>query len=240
MAIGGTVILLPVHNLTQNTHYNTIQAAINAANNNDVIAVDPGTYTELLTINKTLTFQGNNVGTVGTGTRSTETILVAPGAGPNRMINLSGSVSATFDGFLIDGTNVAAISAAGQSLVLQNNIVELDFTDNDNNIYFNSNSLTLNRNYFKAINGTNTTGASSHIFVGASTLTATNNKFTSVDAIDDLTGGTTSLPVWLNLTTGLTSAAVNNNEFTQVDIGILLASNASNVTMDTLLRVLRH
>lgn len=232
LAIGGTVILLPVHNLTQNTHYNTIQAAINAANNNDVIAVDPGTYTELLTINKTLTFQGNNVGTVGTGTRSTETILVAPGAGPNRMINLSGSVSATFDGFLIDGTNVAAISAAGQSLVLQNNIVELDFTDNDNNIYFNSNSLTLNRNYFKAINGTNTTGASSHIFVGASTLTATNNKFTSVDAIDDLTGGTTSLPVWLNLTTGLTSAAVNNNEFTQVDIGILLASNASNVTIE--------
>jgi len=232
LAIGGTVILLPVHNLTQNTHYNTIQAAINAANNNDVIAVDPGTYTELLTINKTLTFQGNNIGTAGTGTRSTETILVAPGAGPNRMINLTGSVSATFDGFLIDGTNVASINTAGQSLVLQNNIVELDFTDNDNNIYFNANSLTLNRNYFKAINGTNTTGASSHIFVGASTLTATNNKFTSVDAIDDLTGGTTSLPVWLNLTTGLTSAAVNNNEFTQVDIGILLAYNASNVTIE--------
>lgn len=232
LAIGGTVIPQPVHNITQSTHYNTIQAAINAANSNDVIAVDPGTYTEILTINKTLTFQGNNVGVAGTGARGTETILVAPGAGPNRMINLSGSVTATFDGFLMDGVNLAAVTASGQSLTLKNNLVEFDFSDNNNNLYFNGDNLQLDKNYFKAINGTNTTGASSHIFVGATSFTATNNKFTSADAIDDLTGGTTSLPVWLNLTTGLTSAAVNNNEFTQVDIGILVASNASNVTIE--------
>ncbi len=232
LALGGSIVLLTVHNLTQSTDYNTIQSAINAANPNDVIRADAGTYNEILTINKSLVFRGNATGVAGTAVRPSETILLAPTAGANRLINLVGAVTAEFDGFLIDGKNIAAITQPNQSLTLKNNLAELDFSDGDNNIYFSSNQLTLNRNLFKAIDGTNTSGNSSHIFMSGGGFTCTNNKFTSVDAINDYTVSTTSLPVWLNVTTNTTSAAINNNEFSKVDIGILLADNASNVTIE--------
>jgi hypothetical protein len=39
---------LPVHNLSKNTYYNTIQAALNAADSNDTIEVADGTYDETI------------------------------------------------------------------------------------------------------------------------------------------------------------------------------------------------
>ena len=53
----------PIHNLTQNIGYYTIQSAINAANPSDVIEVSSGTYNEYLTINKSLTIKGSTAGT---------------------------------------------------------------------------------------------------------------------------------------------------------------------------------
>src|SRR5690349_8794460 len=48
----------PVHDVTTSMDYSTIQAAVNAANPNDVILADAGTYNELVVINKPLTIQG--------------------------------------------------------------------------------------------------------------------------------------------------------------------------------------
>jgi len=50
----------PVHNLTQNTFYNTIQSAIAAAVANDVIECSPITYIEKVVIDKSLTLQGTD------------------------------------------------------------------------------------------------------------------------------------------------------------------------------------
>ncbi|HRO74366.1 MAG TPA: hypothetical protein PK611_11880, partial [Saprospiraceae bacterium] len=61
----------PVHNITQNTYYGTIQAGVDAANANDIIEVAAGTYTEAVTVNKAVTLKGANVGIAGTGVRGT-------------------------------------------------------------------------------------------------------------------------------------------------------------------------
>ncbi|MGB3076111.1 MAG: right-handed parallel beta-helix repeat-containing protein [Chitinophagales bacterium] len=72
---GELIYFVPVHNLTQNTFYQTIQAAVNAATAGDVIEASEFTYNERVVINKSLTLQGVNesncvltgTGLVGTG-----------------------------------------------------------------------------------------------------------------------------------------------------------------------------
>ncbi|MBV6477796.1 MAG: hypothetical protein HGGPFJEG_00540 [Ignavibacteria bacterium] len=58
--LGNLTFFLPVHNLTQNTYYMTIQSAVNAANPFDVIECAEYTYNERVTITKSLTLQGVN------------------------------------------------------------------------------------------------------------------------------------------------------------------------------------
>ncbi|MBK6876596.1 MAG: right-handed parallel beta-helix repeat-containing protein [Ignavibacteria bacterium] len=75
--LGNLTFFKPVHNLTQNTFFETIQSAINSANANDVIECDQYTYNEKVTIDKSLTLQGVDRTTVvvdGTG-------FVAPAKG---------------------------------------------------------------------------------------------------------------------------------------------------------------
>ena len=51
-----------VHNITQGTSYPTIQLAVNAADPNDVLEADPGTFNEQVIINKALTLRGAGIG----------------------------------------------------------------------------------------------------------------------------------------------------------------------------------
>ncbi|WP_037300043.1 hypothetical protein, partial [Runella limosa] len=55
---GALQFFLPVHNLTQNTYFSTIQAAITAAVSGDVIECSEATYNESLIFDKSLTLQG--------------------------------------------------------------------------------------------------------------------------------------------------------------------------------------
>ena len=230
---GANTCIYLIHNISTSEDFGTIQQAIDDANTVDgnIIKIDAGTFIQNFTVTKTLTFKGANATKCGTdGTRVAETKLIAPTSGV--MISLSGSVSATFEGFLIDGQFVANVAAANQNLTIKNSVFELDFTPASNNLYFASGTLSLDCNYVKAISGSND-GSSTHIFFAGAALSATNNKFTSEAARAFMNiSGTTSLPVWLNITANASNANVHHNEFFKIDLGILLAQNAGNVTIE--------
>lgn len=114
-----TVGYTPVQNTTQNTYYTTIQGAIDASSNGDVIVVCAGTYTEAIIVNKGVTIQGPNAGTPGTGSRVAEAVL------SNCTISMT-ATNATLDGFHILQTNdvldVVLMGGSGNAVI--NNIIE--------------------------------------------------------------------------------------------------------------------
>ena len=134
----------PVHNLTQNTYYNTIQAAINAANANDVIECAAKTYAEKVTIDKSITLKGvSETGCIIDGT--------GLGTGSGIYIN-NGITNVNIEKFTIKNhAGTAPNSYAGIYAVAGNNNLSVkDCTIKDNiggcGFYANGpvNGVTLN------------------------------------------------------------------------------------------------
>ncbi len=93
---------LPVTNVTQGTHYGAIQAAINAANAGDVITVAPGTYSEMLTVNKHIDLIGSGSGT----NPAVDTIIAGNGTMGSYMVNLQASGVSAADPILFKDLRV--------------------------------------------------------------------------------------------------------------------------------------
>lgn len=91
---------LPVYNVTQGTEFTTIQAAITAATDGDIIQIAAGTYNESLTVGKSLTF-------IGSG----------PALNPTTIITSTAS-------------RVIQLTTTGKSFSFQNLIVEGNFSNN--------------------------------------------------------------------------------------------------------------
>ncbi|MDZ4713666.1 MAG: hypothetical protein SGI89_15265, partial [bacterium] len=148
----------------------TIQAAINAANNGDVITIDAGVYRENITLNKYLQIRGANYGVdPNTGIRGPETIIqpattepdpYSPNAVTFFYITPAGSGSTidgiTFDGdnptltssVNINGANIDAAEALGaydglSNTVVRNNIIKnINYAGIDFDNYFSNGAST--------------------------------------------------------------------------------------------------
>jgi hypothetical protein len=163
--------------------YTTVGAAVAAANAGDQINVCAGTYPETVTVNKTLTLNGAQVG-VDARTRpsplpTTESILNGSGGSLSIMAS-----NVTVDGFTVQGGSTApfangiTLSASHSGHRILNNIIR----DSTFGLYLHSNGAVqsvVRRNFFDS---NNRAGAASGNAIysdqGASNILVDQNRFT--------------------------------------------------------------
>ena len=101
----GAYQLLPVHNITQDLYYLTIQEAINDADPGDVIEAAAGTYNEDIVIGIPITLNGANKNiTPCTGARGPESVLQPFTSGAAAVSLGAGTDNVIINGFEITGT----------------------------------------------------------------------------------------------------------------------------------------
>lgn len=197
------ISMAQVTNVTQNTNYTTIGAAITAAQVGDVITVAAGTYNGDITINKSITLKGANAGIAGTGTRSAESII------NSSKVNFTGSITAVFDGFKVYQTGNATETvtiASTSSVTLKNNVIER----------FGVSTGTIARAVYT---NTDATGA----------IVIDKNKFTGDDS-GNLFGGhkTWQSGIW---TSGNTNLTISNNYFEHCRSAMNINTTSAGVTI---------
>jgi parallel beta-helix repeat protein len=202
--------------------FSSVQAAVNAAaNSGDTIQVDPGTYTEQVTINKSLTMEGNGAGAIirAPGTLTTDlgqtalveigggatvnmSALTLEGPGPSAGIYVVGGATANVTGTTIDkmrqnplnGVQTGRgilVGSTGQSQVGHATITNCIITD-----YQKSGIVTGGTGTTVTATGTTITG------VGPTSLIAQNGI--------QITEGTTAQ---------VSDNAITGNEFTGTNSG---------------------
>ena len=110
-----------VTRLVGNNGYPTIQAAIDASSNGDVIVIASGTYVGNVNVNKDVTILGPNHGISGTATRGAEAII-------------DGQITISVAGVTIDGVEIVGdalgslgdtgVEVFGNNFVLTNSVLD--------------------------------------------------------------------------------------------------------------------
>jgi hypothetical protein len=114
------VVTGPVHNLTKDTYYNTIQAALNDADSGDTIEVDDGTY------NESIAFPTGKVVTLQSASGNRDNVIIQ-GANNLPTVTINGSsTGTTLSGFTIThtgGNTGRGINNGSGNLIIDNCII---------------------------------------------------------------------------------------------------------------------
>ena len=207
----------------------TIGAGVTAAAPGATVVVCPGTYAENVVINKSLTLEGNNAGTPGTGSRSAET-LVVPGSN-NVTDGVIFSVQAsdvTIGGFFFDADNPGISAAPSDYEAVQGVRIDASSTTYNN--------VTVQNSIFDGFpNGSQgATIVPAGIFGGAtggSPVTGhvfQDNLFTQFQGYQNL--GTEFASVGIAVINGF-QATLTNNVSQNIAFGILMSGNGTMPTV---------
>ena len=188
----------------------SIQAAIDLALEGETIVVEAGTFdvSTALNVTKSLTFQGANAGSTGTGARAAETIL---DGGTGAMVSVADGKTVSFDGFSFVGNHVMN-EGGGVNVTVTNSVLDMDATG-DNVFYFGyaggyTFAFTNNKLTYSGLGSNNEVLS----LFGGGTSTVTGNSF-----IGD-NDNPTDRPVFVNVVGS--AGVVSNNVFDNGDNGV--------------------
>ena len=162
--------------------YASIYKAVTVATTGTTIKVDAGTYSTAFTVNKNLTLQGTNAGTLGSGTRVAESII------KDVVVTISGTATVVLDGFHVYQTTTATgatINVGNTPATIQNCKIERVGATTGVNAYgiqtpmSSTAAITIQRNLFTgspaSLFSTHKTWNSGIYSNGGSNITITNN-----------------------------------------------------------------
>gem|GEM_PF-1441947 len=207
----------PVTDITTGNTYATIQAAVTAANPNDVLSVSAGIYAENVTVNKPLTIRGANVGiNPNTGARAAESIVIPAVADPtddNSIFQVTAD-NVTIDGFTLDGHN--GVLNGGNVINGVTSFVGYAVANvNSSKALANVNNLIVRNNIIQNINYSGIWLSSDNTAAPKGNL-LTANKFDNMNGVDPISGDTRS---GIRLTAD-GYADITNNVMTRTGFGI--------------------
>jgi len=172
-------IVYPVHNITRDTYYAKIQAALDAALDGDIIEVSDGTYPQSLIFpsGKLITLQSVNGPncTAITGTLHAQIILLT-----------NSSDGTTLKGFTIDNesgdTDIRGIYMGSSYLTIDNCIISNNITTSFGcGIYNDENSILIIKNSTVSNNSNNTSGGgiynAGNLIITGSTISGNTAQF---------------------------------------------------------------
>lgn len=205
--------------------YLTLSKAISMASAGATIRVDVGSYSGSFTINKNVTLQGANFGTLGYGTRTSETIILSS------KVTCSGSAAIVIDGFhfnQLGNTNGGTLFVNNTPVTIQNCRIErnasssgitpmgIEVVNSTAIIRIQRNFFTGNRSFgYSSIHRTWNTGIWCN---GGTNVTISDNRFF----------GTRTA---INLDNPSVGVGISNNDFQENGTGLAIGgSTASSIT----------